>query len=671
MDTTQRFFSDLLDSADSSFHRYGVVLSGDEAWLMNLVEWISTQVGNQAVFQLGGPSLSFAQRSVTFNKGQQLLGQECGLLICDFREAFDANSLSAALGCVRGGGVILVIPPCSYTNQAEQVWLERAFGKLIQVKQNRTLPELPKAEVFTQDIFHQQLNAVERIRKVVEGHRKRPLVMTADRGRGKSSALGIAAAELIQSKPIHILVCAPTLATVQPIFEHAARLLNDAEMQKGILSLEQSKIEFVAPDELLRTRPHCDCLFVDEASAIPIPMLQQMVEHYHRTVFSTTVHGYEGCGRGFTVKFQSWLSKVRSGTQFYSLSQPIRWAENDPLEHWLFDSFLLDVDLEELSIPAHQTQLTKLDKARLLKEPKLLRACFALLVNAHYQTSPNDLMLLLQDDSIDVFATFEGDVCIGCILTVEEGKLNGDLVVQIQQGKRRPKGQLVATQLASQLNIAEAALQSSLRVMRIAVHPAMQGQGIGQEMLAQLQDTAGYDFYSTSFGATSELVSFWRQSGFIPVKLGSSRDQASGTYSLVMISQHASWLNQASDYYRLFIQYSLPVIYQKLEIDLVRSLTEQLNASVDLTGAFSLVDGYLSGGCHYDSVAPILDNWWKASPSLVSKMSGLLIMKIVQQREWRECAELSRCAGRKQVEAQFKSELSELVTSFSNLHCKV
>ncbi|MDN3685209.1 hypothetical protein QW180_22990 [Vibrio sinaloensis] len=151
--------------------------------------------------------------------------------------------------------------------------------------------------------------------------------------------MGIASAELIQTRKLRILVTAPTLATVQPIFDHAHQHLAGSELSKGRLEAGLSSIEFIAPDELLRNKPECDLLLVDEASAIPIPMLKQMVSHYHRAVFSTTVHGYEGCGRGFSLKFATWLKQERPGMSSFTMQQPIRWNEGDPLEHWLFDLF--------------------------------------------------------------------------------------------------------------------------------------------------------------------------------------------------------------------------------------------------------------------------------------------------------------------------------------------
>ncbi|CAK4074811.1 GNAT family N-acetyltransferase [Vibrio sp. 16] len=670
MNATHHFLSTLTDIAGHNFHRYGVVLNGQHEWQVSTAESVAESVTkslqSEKVFQLGGEALAYADLSVGYNKGQQLLGQECGLLICDLRSDFDANSFSAALGCLRGGGLLLVFPPSHNQSSLDGQWLQRCLANLYQLYQNQipNLSALPSRHASSVELYQQQNIAVEKIRKVVEGHRKRPLVMVADRGRGKSSALGIAAAQLLQTRAMHILVCAPTLATVQPIFQHAERLLDSAQVQKGRLMLGDSVIEFIAPDDLLKRKPNCDCLFVDEASAIPIPMLQQMVAHYHRTVFSTTVHGYEGCGRGFTVKFQTWLQACRPGTQTYALSQPIRWNESDPLEGWLFETFLLDAELENAGCESHRTQLSRLDKQTLLDSPHLLRSCFALLVNAHYQTSPNDLLLLLNDDTMSLYATFESDVCVGCLLVVEEGGLDAATVSDIQQGRRRPKGQLVASSLASQLGISEAAIESSLRIMRIAVHPELQGKGIGQEMVAQLQAQTSADFYSTSFGATSELVHFWRHSGFSPVKLGSSRDHASGTHSLLMVSGRASWIPAACDYYRLFIQFSLSNLFQHLESDLVRSLVDESDASVDATDFDALIQGYLAGGAQYDSIAPVLDTLWKRSPQIIQSMSDLLVAKIVQQRDWSECARLAQCAGRKHVEAMFKQQLEVWINQY-------
>ena len=46
-----------------------------------------------------------------------------------------------------------------------------------------------------------QQRAVDAVVRVVTGHRRRPVVLTSDRGRGKSAAFGIAAAQLTIRAP--------------------------------------------------------------------------------------------------------------------------------------------------------------------------------------------------------------------------------------------------------------------------------------------------------------------------------------------------------------------------------------------------------------------------------------------------------------------------------------
>ncbi|MCV5638947.1 hypothetical protein OFN49_29125, partial [Escherichia coli] len=87
-------------------------------------------------------------------------------------------------------------------------------------------PEIKQAE--KESHYREQEHAISLIEKVVTGHRKRPLILTADRGRGKTSALGIACASLLQQKPLRILITAPSIKAVEPVYQHALRLLPNA-----------------------------------------------------------------------------------------------------------------------------------------------------------------------------------------------------------------------------------------------------------------------------------------------------------------------------------------------------------------------------------------------------------------------------------------------------------
>jgi tRNA(Met) cytidine acetyltransferase len=80
-----------------------------------------------------------------------------------------------------------------------------------------------------------QRRAVVALIKVMTGQRWRPVVLTSDRGRGKSAALGIAAAYLLQQGAKRILVTGPRLDAVTPVFAHAQRLLPQARASRARL----------------------------------------------------------------------------------------------------------------------------------------------------------------------------------------------------------------------------------------------------------------------------------------------------------------------------------------------------------------------------------------------------------------------------------------------------
>ncbi len=84
----------------------------------------------------------------------------------------------------------------------------------------------------------------------------------------------------------------------------------------------------MAPDALLASKEKAAWLIVDEAAAIPAPLLRQLVSRFPRTLLTTTVQGYEGTGRGFLLKFCASLPHLQS----FTLSAPIRWAAGCPLE---------------------------------------------------------------------------------------------------------------------------------------------------------------------------------------------------------------------------------------------------------------------------------------------------------------------------------------------------
>jgi len=656
--------------ATQAHTRFGCWLRGDRQWQQHLLGSLVGQFAGASILMLGDTELEGVM-AVDYRQGQQWLGQECQLLIVDLSRGWDANSFNAALGTLVGGGLLVMIGEATSPNCAARAWLEQACHRLLVITPD-TVPALPKLPLQVSTCgYPQQTLAIEQIIKVVTGHRKRPLLLTADRGRGKTSALGMAAAQLMQSRPIQILVTAPALAAVEPLFLHAQRYLPQAESKRGYLQWQQSSLRFIAPDELLRTQAKGDLLLVDEAAALPLPLLQRLVEQYHRTVFASTIHGYEGCGRGFSLKFQKWLHEQRPQMRTLHLDQPIRWTMGDKLEQWQNQAFLLQSELPELTGDHAGAALTfaRLTRTECVQQPQRLASVFSLLVNAHYQTSPNDLFSLLNDEAMTLFVVYQQQQCVGCLLAVQEGQLDDRLIDAIQFGTRRPKGHLAPVTLANQLGIREAARQSCWRILRIAVHPAGQRQGIGQQLLSQFIAEHKADYYATSFGVTDELLPFWLANQFVPLKLGSQRDQASGCYSLFMVrGESLTWLAQAQQQFSAHWIFELSDTLRALEPSIVQQLLPTGQLTHYPQPNLALIECYARGGSNYESVAVWLFSWLlSCAPAAQSPISGLLISKILQRKSWAECAEQFQFSGKRQVEQALRGELLLLL---ANLHCK-
>lgn len=119
----------------------------------------------------------------------------------------------------------------------------------------------------------------------------------------------------------------------------------------------------------------------------------------------------------------------------------------------------------------------------------------------------------------------------GALWLVEEG-ITPELSRAVWAGFRRPRGNLVAQSLAAHGGSPLAATLKGRRVSRIAVHPHRQREGIGQRLI---RSASGEDYLSVSFGYTDELWRFWRQCGFVLVRMGSHREASSGCYTAMAL----------------------------------------------------------------------------------------------------------------------------------------
>ena len=381
-------------------HRQLVIVQGSETWCYQFANQLALK--NTYVFS----SNSLLANSEFPKHAHQILGQEFHHAIFDGFSGLYADKLAALAGTVKAGGVLILLLPdddkwqdpalTSITSYGEEIkhsfFNQRFFAKLKLQPHYFTEHSVPIYQLVSPanaEINYQPQQAcVEQIIKTATGRANRPLVISADRGRGKSAALGLAAACLQDKK---ILICATQAKAVQTSFKHLAAELGVSKEQN---CKQLANLSYIAPDTLLNEKPDCDLLFVDEAAAIPVPMLLQILKSYPRIVFASTMVGYEGNGRGYTLRFLHYLRSQYKSLKAVTLDEPIRFAKHDPLEHSLRELLLLDAKyLDTQSCKSYQFE--NIRKEQLIDDEQLLSQIMALLALAHYQTTVNDLRQLL------------------------------------------------------------------------------------------------------------------------------------------------------------------------------------------------------------------------------------------------------------------------------------
>ncbi|XEH48949.1 GNAT family N-acetyltransferase [Edwardsiella tarda] len=271
---------------------------------------------------------------------------------------------------------------------------------------------------------------------------------------------------------------------------------------------------------------------IDEAAAIPAPLLQRLIAAFPRVLMTTTVQGYEGTGRGFLLKFCSALPDCR----IHHLDQPLRWAATDPLEAWL-NAALLFSEVDDQAV-APVTALRWLNQAQWQTAAARMRDFYMLLTSAHYRTSPLDLRRLMDAPGQHLCAALGAERVQGALWLVEEGGLSADLAQAVWAGERRPRGSLVAQSLAAHGGEVIAPQLRSWRVSRIAVRAGMRRRGVATALMSEAVSQArgqAMDFLSVSFGYTASLWAFWQRCGFTLVRVGTQREASSGCYSAMAL----------------------------------------------------------------------------------------------------------------------------------------
>ena len=452
---------------------------------------------------------------------------------------------------------------------------------------------------------------------ISEKNPKNTVSLTSGRGRGKSSSMGLGVAGAVVYGYSNIIITAPSPENLKTFFEFLIKGLNalnytehkDYIIQEGtgdfkgsIISIDIIKdhkqtIKYILPTDILLFQL-AELLIIDEAAAIPLNIVKRILPDCV-TFMASTIQGYEGTGRSLSIKLIDEMrnNQKMSGSRILkeiSLSQAIRYADNDPIELWLNKLLILDATSAEsfedsLEDPS-KLELYMVNRDTLFSYHKgseaFLKKIMSLFVSSHYKNSPNDLQLLSDAPSHKIFVLCKaldkqkkakGLPDIYCAIQVcEEGGISKDVILTNNKRGLKPSGDLIPWTISEHYQDQEFAHMTSIRIVRIACHPDCQRMGYGSKalellshyyegkfikldddeeieesgdekektgkkklkpLLSKLEDIKPPFIYylGTSFGLTNTLYNFWQKNGYKPLYIAMNSNSITGEHSCIMI----------------------------------------------------------------------------------------------------------------------------------------
>lgn len=395
------------------------------------------------------------------------------------------------------------------------------------------------------------------------------VTLTAARGRGKSAALGLAIAAAIAHGYSNIFITSPSPENLKTLFEFvfkgfdALKYLdhidytiiqstnpdfNKAIVRVSVHRQHKQTIQYIQPQDAY-TLGQAELVVIDEAAAIPLPLVRKLMGPY-LVFMASTINGYEGTGRSLSLKLIQQLREQSRGSaklngagdaevadrssgkaktsgdsafgrgrslREITLTEPIRYAEGDSVEKWLNKVLCLDATLptSKLNIQGcphpSKCELLHVNRDTLFSfhpvSEKFLQQMIALYVASHYKNSPNDLQLMSDAPAHQLFvlvppvdddsSRLPEPLCV--IQVALEGQISKQSVLSGLSRGQRAGGDMIPWLVSQQFQDEEFAGLSGARVVRIATNPEYTNMGYGSRAITLLTD-----FYDGKFANLSE-----------------------------------------------------------------------------------------------------------------------------------------------------------------------
>ncbi|CED84392.1 duf699-domain-containing protein [Phaffia rhodozyma] len=393
------------------------------------------------------------------------------------------------------------------------------------------------------------------------------VTLTAPRGRGKSAALGLSIAASLAHGYSNIFVTSPSPENLKTLFEFIFKGLDalgyeehqdydivqstKAEWQKAVVRVNVFKghrqtIQYIQPQDA-HVLGQAELLIIDEAAAIPLPLVRNLIGPY-LIFMASTINGYEGTGRSLSLKLVKQLREATTASgpsnssaiedakattslkpegssgatltrslKEIKLEEPIRYSHGDKVEKWLNTLLCLDASIVSkhnlVGYPhPSKCQLYHVSRDTLFSfhpaSELFLQRMMALYVSSHYKNSPNDLQLMSDAPAHELFVLLppigENENTLPEPLVVVqvamEGRISKEVIMTSLSQGLRSGGDLIPWLMAQQFQDDDFAMLSGARVVRIATHPDYSGKGYGARALEELSA-----FYSGELSNLDDL----------------------------------------------------------------------------------------------------------------------------------------------------------------------
>ncbi len=679
----------LVENAEKCYHRHLIVIPGAREYgLSKLREILDNFDFPRKIVFTWKKDFSIPCEIEELKNSDKYLGTTYDFLAVDFHHSFVPNDLGRLVNIVRGGGLIVFLTPDfdewpkmhnffhesiltpPYTlndvrgnfarwivkklRESEGVsiysqdrWIKVSDVKCKKYTRNVEIPQNTKfpTEIYEKCITQDQVSVLKASESIADGG---VMVLTADRGRGKSSVLGLIVASLL-GKVRRVYVTAPDINNINEFFRFlkiglSALGIKYREKQRGIFGKKFSVV-YQEPSNL--NAKDCDLVIADEAAGIPVPLLLKYLRA-KRVIYSTTVHGYEGTGRSFSIRFMGELKKRVKKIINVSMDEPIRYSSDDPVERWLFNALLLDSEPWENApekIELSKLRYKKYSIEDLLCDENKLREYYGIFVLAHYRNNPNDFGILCDAPNHEI-RVLEYDGHIVCsVQLAKEGKIE-DYADDLYFGEM-PPGNIVPDVIIKHYKDRDFSRYSGYRIVRIATHPKLMDQGIGSVMLQHLSKE-NVDWIGSSFGATSQLLNFWEKNGFHAIHVSSKINEKTGEYSVVVIKPLSKDVEKKVEKIRRIFGERFSIYLSEIHADMDVNIAWHLLNSTPRKGKIKLDDlnwrrlvAYAWGPANYettmDAVYKLAQQYFLAKkvPQLNREQEKILIAKVLQRKSWK------------------------------------